>query len=327
MVDLAVLTPSFRGDVGLFSDLHASVLANTGRSVVHHVVVPPSDAHLFRQYEGIRCRVWTHRDLLPRHCLSVPQASGLTLNLRRPWLPIRGWVVQQMMKIAGACALDARAVLVIDSDAVLLRSVTLDQFTHNGRLRHVRHDRGVTAEMDRHLLWHKVARRLLGISGEVTPPAPDYISPISVWDPAVVRSLTEQIADSTGRNWMDAIAGELHVSEFVVYGVFADEVLGGIPPLGRPLCHNYYGRVPLGPAEALAFAKEMPSSALGAMISSHSRTPDDVRRAVFHRCGQITEAGLDWTSVAPKRRSWGSRCVDIALIAPQPSGPAPAGLV
>jgi hypothetical protein len=41
MDNLAVLTPSFRGDASLFVDLHRLVLANTARSVVHHVVVPP----------------------------------------------------------------------------------------------------------------------------------------------------------------------------------------------------------------------------------------------------------------------------------------------
>ena len=229
MDDLAVLTPSFQGDVDLFADLHDSVLTNTAPSVMHHVVVPPSDAKLFRQYEGTRCRVWTHRDLLPRYCLSVPYASGLTLSVRRPWPPVRGWVVQQIMKIAGTAAMDARAVLVVDSDAVLLREPTLDRFIHNGRLRHFRQDRAVTAGMDRHLVWHNVARKLLGLSGTVAPPAPDYISPIAVWDPAVARSLTEHIADSTGRSWIDAVAGELHVSEFVIYGVFVDHVLGGTP--------------------------------------------------------------------------------------------------
>src|SRR4051812_41749820 len=61
MDDLAVVTPSFRGDAALFENLHESVLANTAPSVVHHVVVPPSDARLFTHYEGARCRVWTHR--------------------------------------------------------------------------------------------------------------------------------------------------------------------------------------------------------------------------------------------------------------------------
>lgn|SRR5215211_2015509 len=291
MKDLAVLTPSFRGDAGLFADLHRSVLANTAPSVVHHVVVPPSDAPLFREHEGPRCTVWTHQDLLPRFYLSVPHASGLTLNLRRPWPPVRGWVVQQIMKMAGAAVIDARAVLIVDSDAVLVREATLDRFTHNGRLWHYRKDRAVTAGMERHVLWHNLARKLLGLPGVAVPPLPDYVSPIIVWDPIVVRSMMARIADSTGRNWVDAIAGQLHVSEFVVYGVFVDHVLRGMAPLDGDLCHNYYGRVPLGPADAAAFADRMPSNALGVMISSHSHTPHELRREAFRRCRQIAEAG------------------------------------
>ena len=331
MDDLAVLTPSFRGDARLFADLHASVLANTAESVVHHVVVPPSDAHHFRQYEGARCRVYTHRDLLPRSCVSVPYASGLTLNLRRPWPPVRGWVTQQIMKMAGAATLDARAVIIVDSDAVLLRELALDAFIHNGRLSHFRQDNAVTPDMGRHVLWHNVARKLLGLPGTVALPAPQYISPITVWDPAVVRSLIAHIADSTGRNWMDAVAGELHVSEFVLYGVFVDDVLGGVPPFAGPVCHNYYERVPLNPDDARAFAEEMPASALGAMISSHSHTPQDIREDAFRRCGEIVGNGRpdgrrDMRSATMGRRSWDLRCVDVVMLLGHLTAIAPTGL-
>jgi Family of unknown function (DUF6492) len=297
MSDLAVLTPTFRGDAALFRDLHHSVLANTASSVVHHIVVPPSDAHLFREFEGARCQIWTHRNLLPRYCMSVPHASGLTLNLRRPWPPVRGWVVQQIMKLAGAAVIDARAVLIVDSDAVFVREATLDQFIHNGRLWHYRKDGAVTADMDRHVLWHNVARKLLGLPGIAVPPLPDYVSPISLWDPVVVRSLTAHISDSTGRDWVDAIGSQLHVSEFVVYGVFVDQIFGGMAPRDGDLCHNYYERTSLSPAEAAAFADEMPSSTLGAMISSHSRTPHNVRREAFRRCRRIAESSLSQASL------------------------------
>jgi hypothetical protein len=286
---LAVLTPSFRGDADLFADLHRSVLANTASSVVHYVVVPPSDAHLFRQYEGARCKVWTHQDLLPRYCVSVPRSDGLTVNLRRPWPPVRGWVVQQLMKMAGAAAIDARAVLIVDSDAVLVRAPTLDELMHDGHPAHYRKDGAVTATMERHVLWHNVARRLLGVPGVAVPPLPDYVSPICVWDPVVVRSLMEHIAESTGRHWIDAVGGQLHVSEFVVYGVFVDHVLGGIAPREQDLCHNYYERVPLSPADAATFADAMPSNALGVMISSHSHTLHEVRATTFSRCRTIAE--------------------------------------
>jgi hypothetical protein len=324
MHDLAVLTPSFRGDARLFADLHDSVLANTAPSVVHHVVVPPSDAHLFRKrHAGARCTVWTHRDLLPRHCLSVPYAAGLTLNLRRPWPPVRGWVAQQIMKMAGTAAIDARAVLIADSDAVLLREPTLAEFTHNGQLWHFRRDRAVEAGMDRHLLWHAVARGLLGLPGAASAPAPDYVSPIAVWDPAVVRSLLEHITAATGRHWIDAVAGQMHVSEFMIYGLFVDHVLGGMSAFDGSLCHNYYERVPLTPADARAFADAMPPNALGAMISSHSHTPNQVRRDAFRRCAEIAAGrarNAAWdasTAATTPRRSRDQHCFDAAMVLTQ----------
>jgi hypothetical protein len=219
----------------------------------------------------------------------VPYASGLTLNLRQPWPPVRGWVVQQIMKLCGAAAIDARAVLVVDSDAVLIREATADQFTHNGRLFHYRKGHAVTEATKRHALWHNVARKLLGLSGVAAQPLPDYVSPISIWEPTVVRSLLAHIADITGRGWVDAVGGQLHVSEFVLYGTFVDHVHGGVVARDGDLCHNYYGRVPLSPADAVTFADQMPPDTLGAMISSHSRTPHDVRTAAFRRCRAVAE--------------------------------------
>jgi hypothetical protein len=61
---VAVLTLSYRGTAALFAEVHRSVLANPKRSLVH-LIVPPSDAQLFREYQGEPCRVWTHRELLP----------------------------------------------------------------------------------------------------------------------------------------------------------------------------------------------------------------------------------------------------------------------
>ena len=72
MDDLAVLTPSFRGDASLFADLHDSVLANTAPSVVHHVVVPPSgDVPPVSTVRGDPVPSLDTQDLLPRYCLEV----------------------------------------------------------------------------------------------------------------------------------------------------------------------------------------------------------------------------------------------------------------
>ena len=93
-------------------------------------------------------------------------------------------------------------------------------------------------------------------------------------------------------------AAELHFSEFIAYGVFADHVVGGVPAFGGPLCHNYYERDPLQRRARWPSPTRCPRHALGAMISSHSHTPRDVTSAAFQRCGQIADGSVatqdDW---------------------------------
>ena len=48
---LAIVTPSYRSDFTLFSDLHQSVLRYTSESVKHYVIVPASDSGSFRRWQ------------------------------------------------------------------------------------------------------------------------------------------------------------------------------------------------------------------------------------------------------------------------------------
>ncbi|WP_199442684.1 DUF6492 family protein [Umezawaea beigongshangensis] len=287
MDDLVVLTPSYAPDAELFGDLHRSVLANTADDVVHHVVVPPADRALFAAHEGERCRVWTYPELLPRRFLGVPRA-GVWVNAGRPWPPVRGWVLQQAVKIAAAERFDARAVLLADSDVVLVRPTTADSFTSAGRLGLFRADGAVHAGMPRHVRWHAVARKLLGVPGEARPPLHDYVSPFNVWEPEVVRALRRRVEQVTGRDWLDVFCSRLHVSEFVLYGVFVDEVLGGPArhcPSDTMFCHTYWDTTPLDHDTAVEFAGAVAPDALAVMISAKSGTPTGVRRSAAARAG------------------------------------------
>lgn len=293
MSELAVITPSHRADAELFRDLHQSVLRFTPEDTVHHVFVPPRDRNLFRPYEGPRCRVWIRSQLLPRHYRCIPR-SDLYLNLRRPWPPLRGWVMQQTTKIIAAGQLDADVALLVDSDVVLVRPVRADRFRVDGRPRLYREENGVTRDMSRHVIWHRVARDLLGLPAAPPPPLPDYITPLNFWDPATVRAMQDRIRATTGRRWVDAFNGQLHISEFILYGVFVDEVLSAghaPPPADNTVCHNNWQRTPLDLDSAIAFADRLPPDAIAMMISAKSHTPMDVRRAAIRRCAQIVRAG------------------------------------
>jgi hypothetical protein len=285
---LAVVTPSFGPDAGLFAELHTSVLDHTTDDTVHHVIVPPRDKELFARYAGTRCRIWTEPELLPRRYVRVPR-SGLWVNTLRPWPPVRGWVIQQALKLAATARIEADAVLIADSDIVLVRPVTEAGFRTDGRMCLHRDAHAVHAGMDRHVRWHQVARRLLGLPAAPAPPLHDYVSSLTFWDPVVVRAMRARIRQATGRDWLDAFTSRLHISEFILYGVYVDEVhsLGDPPAAKTSLCHNYWDRTPLDQDAALAFADRLGPEAIGMMISAKSGTSLPVRQAAVRRCAEI----------------------------------------
>lgn len=286
MSDLAVITPSFGPDVEIFTDLRRSVQEHTPSSAVHHVIVPRGDRATFARFAGERCVVRTEPEILPRRYVRTP-ARGLWVNLRRPWPPMRGWVLQQALKITTAGSLPTKAVLIADSDVTLVRAVDPIDLVRGGQVMLYRLEGAVHAGMARHVRWHQVARRLLGVHAAARPPLHDYVSSCNVWEPSVVRGMQARIAEVTGRHWIDAVTSELHVSEFVLYGVYVDEVLGGREPggyLGPEFCHNYWDNTPLDRAGAEAFAAGINPDAVAVMISAKSRTARDVRRWAEQRC-------------------------------------------
>jgi hypothetical protein len=55
-----------------------------------------------------------------------------------------------------------------------------------------------------------------------------------------VRALRAHIERTNQRGWIDVLGSQLHFSEFILYGVFVDEVLGGTPfTESTSLCHSY----------------------------------------------------------------------------------------
>lgn len=288
MSELAVITPTWSPDEEIFADLHRSVLEYMPEDTIHHVIVHRADRTVFSRHEGRRCRIWTHQDFLPKGYLHL--AGTNWLNLRRPWPPVRGWVMQQISKLAVASLVDAEIALIIDSDVVLVRPIKADRFRHEHRVRLFRDEDAITEDMDRHVTWHRVARELLGLPDGATPPLPDYVSPLGIWEPATVRAMQARVTESTGKPWVDAFAGQLHISEFILYGVFVDEVRSVTaerPPSETAICHNSWERTPMGYEEANAFADQLGPDAVAMMISSHSKTPRHIRATATSRCEQV----------------------------------------
>jgi len=285
VVDVArmvVITPSFAPDFELCADLHRSVLDLSPESVHHHIVVPRRDLALFRRLAGPRTHIRCEADFLPRSFLKTP-VTNFTINLRRPLPPIRGWILQQILKLAVAADADADVVVLVDSDIEFIRPFTPASFLRHGVVRFYRKPDEVDHRLPRHVIWHGAARELLGLPASM-PPLPDYVSSLLAWDPALVRRLLERVEGVGGRGWADAIGAQLHFSEWTLYGVYVDEVLG--PPANsnssdRSLCHAYWNDAPLDESAVADFVSGVRQGDVASMISAKSRTPLAVRRSTF----------------------------------------------
>jgi hypothetical protein len=261
MTEIAIVTPSYAYDFELCEDCSKSVLEYAPESAIHYIIVPRQDLSCFGRLRNSRTRVLSLDELLPRHLVNLP-GPNFWLNLRRPFPPVRGWVMQQIAKLMTAEILDADIIVSIDSDVTLVRAIGADTFLRGA------------------VIYHNIARSLLGLPS-TQPPFPDYIHMPSVWDRSTVLALQEHIQHVTGRHWIDVVASQLHVSECILYGVFVDEVLGGSEGIARTdsmLCHNYYETKPLSLDSAREFVSRISNEDFAIMISAKSRTPLDIRR-------------------------------------------------
>jgi hypothetical protein len=286
---LAFVTPSYAPDFELCRDLHASLLQHTDETVVHHVVAPNCDVAQFRALEGPRCTIWPLSELVPNRFLAVPRVNAW-FNVRRPWPPVRGWVMQQLVKLAFTKQLGADVVVLIDSDVVLVRPVTIETYAGPGEVALFREVGAVHPGLSRHVRWHAVARHLLGLP-PASPPLNDYVNAMTVWEPAVVSALCDRVEQVSGRPWMDTLAANLHFSEDILYGVFVDEVLR---PDDRTVvrhspCWCYWDEEPLDRDGAVGFATSLRSDDVAVMISAKSRTPLDDRRAAWRAVAQALD--------------------------------------
>ncbi|KQT54084.1 hypothetical protein ASG43_00125 [Aureimonas sp. Leaf454] len=236
----AIVTPSYSGDFERCRLLCESIDRRVTGYTDHYILVEKGDLDLFEALAGPRRRIVDERSILPAWLTVVP--DPLSLGRRRLWLspyglPLRGWHVQQLRKIAMAALLDEDAVLFCDSDTVFVREADIgDQWTE-GRLAFFRKPGAIGSDMAEHLAWSARAGRLLGTKEETTHT--DYIAQAVAWRGDTVRGMIGRIESISGRSWAAAVAARRTFSEYLFYGRYVDEIEqrpDRHAPIDTPLC-------------------------------------------------------------------------------------------
>ena len=273
--DVIVITPSYEPDLRLCEALCRSVelYFPTAR---HVIVVDRRDRVHFRHLEHGRTEVVVKQDMLPRSLVPVPRTN----RWLSPWTrrPLRGWLIQQIVKFAAAAHFDARTLLLIDSDTFLISPVSGPDLSKNGKLRFYRQDGGITSTMLDHIRWYRNAHRLLGLADPGPPPYPDYISSFVAWDRPTVTQLLARLEEVNGMSWTRTIVTNPQLSEFLLYGVFVDQVVKApsVFATNDDRCLTYWDFAPLTADRALWLAGEAQPTDLAALVSSHSHTDEQI---------------------------------------------------
>ena len=260
----------------------------------HWIVVDRADLPLFRSLGSVRTTLVATEEVLPVWLRRLNlRMLGLRSNI---WIqvggkPVRGWLLQQLIKLALAEQLTADVLVHTDSDVVLMRPFRTSQVTDRaGRVRLYERSEGVDETLPNLVLWHRSAEDLLGIRPSQLP-LPDFITSVVPWKRENAVALLEHVETVTGRHWLRAIAAAWDVSEYILYGRFATDVLGQeagqyVTPLS--LCLDYWTPAPLSDGELEAFLDRLGPEEIAVSITAKAgMRPADYVGALERRWGRV----------------------------------------
>lgn len=304
MTSMAVITPSYRPDLEGFRRLHESVLAFAGEDVMHHVIVPGIDAKLFKTIRSTRLTVWTYQEVIPTGLIATDRLAarmsrlpGLPSSIncaaveaRRPWRPVRGWVLQQIVKMGMVDHIDAELFVNIDSDVVLVRPLKAEDFVQAGVIRLYAVDEAITEDMKRHYRWCRTAHDLLGLPWQGDVSYPDHVGGVVSWDNGLLRRCVRRIEEVSGTPWAVAAARHLHFSEDILYGTYVRHFGSAMDhsyQRDTTRCHSYWSPTPMERAEAEKFIADFDDDHIAVHIQSNSDTDAEIEASVLNHLKEL----------------------------------------
>ena len=283
----AIVTASYAADFDRARILCDTMDCHVTGHARHILLVSDRDAALFRQLAGPRREVVSESEILPPWLHDLP--DPLSLFRRRIWLsartkPLRGWHVQQLRRIAIAAHVDEDALLYCDSDVAFVRPFECATLWHGQELRLFRRENRLDEPgHGEQIAWAQHAGKVLGLP-EASHPRHDYIATLIAWRNDAVRSMCDRICAVSGQHWLESVASSRQISECMLYGRYADEVLQAAGHFhdGQELCRIYWKGPKLDGAGLSRFIADLEDHQVAIGLQSFTGTGEDlIRKAVL----------------------------------------------
>src|SRR5664279_4656939 len=136
--EVCLITISYKGDFDLAGELCTSIDRFAAPGIEHVLVVPRSDISRFARLEAPNRRVVAVEDVLQNGYYRLPTPSRIDVGrlyrrrIREVWRGpsglIRGWIVQQIVKLSAPAITERQVIVFADSDIVLVRPLSAGMF-------------------------------------------------------------------------------------------------------------------------------------------------------------------------------------------------------
>jgi hypothetical protein len=269
-LSFGLITPSYAPDFQRCQLLSWSIAQYVQPPFTHYIVVDRRDYALFAQLANPHTQILTVEAIVPRWIWREPMWRKVWLSAKT--LPLRNWILQQIVKLIVAQQITEDVAVFVDSDVTFVRPFDLNHLTRSPQVRLYRDDVGNDVQREFHRQWHGTAARLLGLPLENWL-VPDYIGNLITWRKQNVIDLCAHLEKVSPRSWIETLAREWHWSEYVLYGMYVDVVLGdraAVYPIGHNLCHDYWFPKLLDDRELQQWISQLESDQVAVMISAKS---------------------------------------------------------
>ena len=265
-----LVTPSYAPDFDRCQLLCRSVEKFISPSITHYIIVDKQDFPLFLKLKNSNTIIITKEELLPNWLIKIPLFTRKNIWFSWKSLPVRGWIVQQLIKLTIAKSINEDILVFVDSDIPFIRAFNFQNLVQEDKVRLFREPKAIDMQVQTHYQWYCTASNLLGLP-PVDFPAPNYVGPLVTWRRDNVFKLYEHLENISGREWLVTLCSSWHLSEYVLYGIFVEQIIqeqSGHYFDSQALCHNYWLEQPMSNEEIEKFFKDIEPHQIAVNISA-----------------------------------------------------------
>ena len=277
-----LITPSYKPDFARCSLLVESVDRFAISKIHHYIIVPRKDFKLFQQLANPTRTIITVESILPWWIQKIPLVKNGWFSFKT--LPIRNWLLQQIVKLEIANHIQEDVLVFVDSDVTFIRPFDHQKFIKEGKVKLFRESINPSSlpNIETQIQWCDTATSLLNLPplGEFNRQNPliGYIGNFITWKRDNVLQLHQHIERVTQKSWIEAIASCWNLSEYMLYGIFVDRVLqenSGHYWDSQKISYDYWGTRPLEKEQLEKFFQEVPPECFAVMISAKAKMSVD----------------------------------------------------